>query len=52
MTISTSKEATIVDGATSYNLFQQNLQAVLVEATFGWVISDVESFVGYDDLIA
>jgi HK97 family phage major capsid protein len=48
MTIQTSKEATIVDGATSYNLFQQNLQAVLVEATFGWVISDVDSFSAYE----
>lgn len=49
LTISTSKEATIVDGMTSYNLFQQNLTAVLVEATFGWAISDVDSFVRYTD---
>lgn len=51
LTISTSKEATIVDGATTYNLFQQNMTAVLVEATFGWVISDVDSFVAYENLV-
>lgn len=49
--ISTSKEATIVDGETTYNLFQQNLTAILVEATFGWVVSDVDSFVAYKDLV-
>lgn len=48
LTITTSREATIVDGATTYNLFQQNMTALLVEATFGWVISDVDSFVAYD----
>lgn len=51
LTISTSKEATIVDGATTYNLFQQNMTAILVEATFGWVISDVDSFVAYENLV-
>lgn len=50
MTIATSKEATIVDGGTTYNLFQQNMTAILVEATFGWVISDVDSFVAYENL--
>lgn len=48
MTIATSKEATIVDGETTYNLFQQNMTAILVEATFGWVISDVDSFAAYE----
>lgn len=52
LTVSTSNQATIVDGETTYNLWQQNMQAVLVEATFGWLIQDVNSFVAYDDAVA
>jgi HK97 family phage major capsid protein len=48
LTISTSDQATVVDGGTTYNLWQQNLRAILVEATFGWVFSDVDSFVAYE----
>jgi HK97 family phage major capsid protein len=50
LTVTTSREATIVDGATTYNLFQQNMQAILVEATFGWLIGDVDSFVAYEEI--
>ncbi len=48
MTLSISDQATIVDGGTTYYLWQQNLEAYLVEAIFGWVISDVDSFVAYE----
>jgi len=48
MTIASSTEATIVDGDVTYHLFQDNLEAYMVEATFGWVISDLKSFVAYD----
>jgi HK97 family phage major capsid protein len=49
LTVSTSKEATIVDGANTYHLFQDNMTAILAEAQFGWVIVDKASFVAYDD---
>lgn len=49
LSVSTSTEATIVDGDTTYNLFQDNMVAVLVEAIFGWVVTDVDSFVVYKD---
>jgi HK97 family phage major capsid protein len=52
LTVATSKEATIVDGANTYHLFQQNMTAVLVEATFGWLITDTDSFVAYEDAVA
>lgn len=47
ITITTSDQATIVDGATTYNLWQQNLTAVLAEAIFGWVVLDESAFVKY-----
>lgn len=49
MTLSVSDQATIVDGSTTYNLFQDNLEAYLVEAQFGWVIPDVDSFAAYTE---
>ena len=39
--------ASINDGGTVVNLWQQNLEAVLVEAIFGWVITDVNAFTKY-----
>lgn len=39
--------ATIVDGDNTYHLFQDNLEAILVEAIFGWVIKDVNHFAKY-----
>ena len=47
ITLSTSTEATIVDGGTTYNLFQQNMVAILAEAIFGWVVLDENAFVKY-----
>lgn len=47
ITVSTSTEATIVDGGTTYNLFQQNMIAILAEAIFGWVVLDENAFVKY-----
>ncbi|WP_378144810.1 phage major capsid protein [Cnuibacter sp. UC19_7] len=47
MTLSVSDQATIVDGGDTYHLWQQNLEAYLVEAIFGWVITDTDSFVAY-----
>lgn len=44
-----STEATIVDGGTEVYLFQQNMEAFLVEAMFGWIIGDVDQFAIYRD---
>ncbi|MFD5864362.1 phage major capsid protein [Agromyces sp. NPDC127015] len=52
ITVSLSNQATVVDGADTYHLWQQNMVAVLAEATFGWIISDKDSFVAYDDAVA
>lgn len=52
ITVTTSREATIVDGANTYHLYQQNMTAILCEAIFGWAITDVNSFVAYDDAVA
>lgn len=41
--------ATITDGGTTVNLWQQNMEAILVEAQFGWVIRDVNAFAVYTD---
>lgn len=49
LTLSRSDQATIVDGATTYNLWQQNMEAYLVEAIFGWVITDPKAFVKYTE---
>lgn len=40
---------TIQDGATSVNLFQQNMEAFIFEAIFGWVIRDTDNFVLYTE---
>lgn len=39
--------ASIMDGDTRVDLWQQNLEAILVEAIFGWVIPDVNGFAKY-----
>lgn len=38
---------TIKDGNVEVNLFQQNMEAYLVECLLGWVIKDVNDFVTY-----
>ena len=48
LTISKSDQATIVDGVNTYHLWQENLEAYLVEAIFGWVITDTDGFVAYE----
>ncbi|WP_237242541.1 phage major capsid protein [Rothia nasimurium] len=41
--------ATIVDNGQTVNLWQNNMEAFLVEAIFGWVITDKDAFVAYED---
>lgn len=41
--------ATIMDGETEVHLWQKNLEAILVEAQFGWVLRDKDAFVLYKD---
>lgn len=48
ISIQTSSEATIVDGSTTYHLFQQNLRALLVEAQVGWTVLDPQAFAAYE----
>lgn len=48
MTMRKTDVGVIQDGDTTVNLFQQNAEAVLVEAIFGWVITDVNAFVAYE----
>lgn len=43
--------ATLNDGGTTINLWQQNMEAILVEAIFGWVITDVNAFTKYTDAV-
>lgn len=51
--IQRSNEATITDGATTYHLFQQNLTALLVEATIGaTVLNPTANFSKYVDAVA
>lgn len=52
ITMTSSDQATIVDGATTYHLFQQNLKAFLVEAIVGWTITDTQAFAAYEDKVA
>lgn len=52
ITMSRSTEATIVDGANTYHLFQDNLIGLLVEAIVGWTVMDVDAFAAYDDAVA
>ena len=47
MTMRKTDVGIIQDGDTTVNLFQQNAEAVLVEAIFGWLITDVNAFVAY-----
>lgn len=47
MTMRKTDVGIIQDGDTTVNLFQQNAEAVLVEAIFGWIITDVNAFVAY-----
>ncbi|MCD7100455.1 phage major capsid protein [Pseudoclavibacter sp. 13-3] len=49
LTLKVSDQATVVDGETTYHLWQQNLEAYLVEAIIGWVITDPKSFVAYEE---
>lgn len=48
ITMARSTEATIVDGAETYHLFQQNLIGLLVEAIVGWVVLDPNAFAAFD----
>ena len=41
--------ASIVDGGETIPLWQTNMEAILVEAIFGWVINDVNGFSIYSD---
>ena len=47
MTYRKSDTAMVQDGSTLVNLFQQNMEAYIVEAQFGWIIRDVNDFVLY-----
>lgn len=47
MTMRKTDVGIIQDGDTTINLFQDNAEAVLVEAIFGWIITDVNAFVAY-----
>lgn len=51
ITFSRTDVATIDDGGTTVHLWQQNMEAFLVEAIFGWVITDKDAFVAYDDAV-
>ncbi|MBN6777429.1 phage major capsid protein [Pseudoclavibacter alba] len=51
MTLRKSDQATIRDGDQVYDLFQMNMEAYLVEAIFGWVITDTKAFTAYDDKV-
>lgn len=52
ITFSRTDTATIVDNGQPVHLWQQNMEAYLVEAIFGWVITDTNAFVAYDDKVA
>ena len=41
-------QATLVDGGQTVSLWQNNMEAALVEAIFGWVIRDTAAFAAYD----
>lgn len=49
ITFSRTDVATIVDNGQTVNLWQNNMEAFLVEAIFGWVITDKDAFVAYED---
>lgn len=48
ITFSRTNTATIVDGDTTVPLWQNNMEAALVEAIFGWVLHDTDAFVAYE----
>lgn len=52
ITFRSTDAATIVDGSETVHLWQRNMEAFLVEAIFGWVITDASAFVAYDDKVA
>ena len=52
ITIRATDTATIQDGSQTINLWQRNMEAFLVEAIFGWVITDKSAFVAYEDKVA
>ena len=52
ISIRRTDQATINDGGTQVNLWQNNMEAMLVEAQFGWVITDKSAFVAYEDKVA
>ena len=52
ITIRATDTATIQDGGQAINLWQRNMEAFLVEAIFGWVITDNSAFVAYEDKAA
>lgn len=43
--------ATLIDGGETVPLWQNNLEALLVEAMFSWVIRDVNAFTVYTDKV-
>lgn len=47
VTMRKTDTATIQDGSDTVYLWQQNMEAMLVEAQFGWIIRDVNDFVLY-----
>lgn len=51
ITIRRSDQATIMDGGTTVHLFQQNMEAFVIEAQFGWGFTDAKAFVAYDDKV-
>lgn len=52
ITIRATDTATIQDGGQTINLWQRNMEAFLVEAIFGWVITDNSAFAAYEDKVA
>ena len=51
ISIRRTDQATINDGGTQVNLWQNNMEAMLVEAQFGWVLTDKSAFVAYEDKV-
>ncbi len=41
VTVKVSNEASVVSGGTTFNLFQQNLTAILYELRLGWFVHDI-----------
>lgn len=52
ISVATSDSATIVDGETTINLFQQNMTAIRVEARLGFQIADINDFVKITGAVA